>query len=213
MIMTSAKTDGRTERMRNLMMIAFIDLILSEGYENISVEDIAASADIGRSTFYNHYACKEAILCDAMKNPFSVLAVVLGGDVTPEQIAPQMEHFLQQRGTNRALFTPAIREMRVKVLADLMQPRLAKVARNVHGRPQLPQSLIALQIAEAQELFIYNWVFGPYAVPAIHAAEALIAATRGLLGALLRGREKAALLIPGGKIQFIRRRSKPGSKE
>ncbi len=46
-----------------------MSLILSKGYDTISVSDIVEAADIGRSTFYAHYTGKE----DLLRSGFHVL--------------------------------------------------------------------------------------------------------------------------------------------
>jgi AcrR family transcriptional regulator len=53
--------DRRVARTRALLHRAHLALILEKGYEAITVEDICATADVGRSTFYAHYPNKEAL--------------------------------------------------------------------------------------------------------------------------------------------------------
>lgn len=45
-----------------MLQDAFIDLTLEKGYEKISVRDICARANIGRTTFYAHYLDKDDLL-------------------------------------------------------------------------------------------------------------------------------------------------------
>ncbi len=56
------ENDLRVQRTRSLLRQALIDLVSSEGYENISVRDIAQKAQVGYKTFYRHYEGKEALL-------------------------------------------------------------------------------------------------------------------------------------------------------
>src|SRR5215469_3593940 len=53
--------DRRVARTRALLHRAHLALILEKGYEAVTVEDICAAADVGRSTFYAHYPNKEAL--------------------------------------------------------------------------------------------------------------------------------------------------------
>jgi AcrR family transcriptional regulator len=54
-----APTDRRVGRTRAALQQALIALILKRGYETITVEDICRQANVGRSTFYWHYADKD----------------------------------------------------------------------------------------------------------------------------------------------------------
>jgi AcrR family transcriptional regulator len=51
--------DRRVARTRALLQQAHLSLILEKGYEATTVEDICQVANVGRSTFYAHYASKE----------------------------------------------------------------------------------------------------------------------------------------------------------
>jgi AcrR family transcriptional regulator len=53
--------DRRVRRTRALLQDALIALIPERGYAAITVEDICEKANIGRSTFYTHYAGKDEL--------------------------------------------------------------------------------------------------------------------------------------------------------
>ncbi|HKT16619.1 MAG TPA: TetR/AcrR family transcriptional regulator [Stellaceae bacterium] len=59
--MAKRSIDRRVARTRATLHQALISLILKKGYEAITVEDICEAANIGRSTFYAHYASKEEL--------------------------------------------------------------------------------------------------------------------------------------------------------
>ena len=60
--MGEKKTDRRIRRTRALLQEAIIALILEKPYHKITVQEILDRADVGRSTFYAHYADKDALL-------------------------------------------------------------------------------------------------------------------------------------------------------
>src|SRR5579864_2817308 len=60
--------DRRVARTRATLHQALIALILKQGYEAITVEDICAHANVGRSTFYAHYKSKEELHLSGMTN-------------------------------------------------------------------------------------------------------------------------------------------------
>lgn len=54
--------DRRVRRTRELLRSALTSLILENGYERVTVQDICDRADVGRSTFYAHFRDKEELL-------------------------------------------------------------------------------------------------------------------------------------------------------
>ena len=58
--------DRRVARTRTALYDALVALILSKGYEAISVQDILDEADVGRSTFYAHFTSKEDLLARSL---------------------------------------------------------------------------------------------------------------------------------------------------
>jgi AcrR family transcriptional regulator len=201
--MISGKTDRRTERTRQALMTAFIGEMLSRGYSEISVEEIAERANVGRSTFYAHYRSKEDILKESVARPSSLLSILVGGDVPLEMVVMQLMHFHEQRTRNGTFFRDPIRRIWVSVLAGMIEPRLVKVARNSRAQPQLPLPFIAMQIAEAQIALIANWLMVRPALKGEALAEALIASTRANLVALLGVRPDASLTIPGERLKIV----------
>lgn len=55
------KTDRRTQRTRELLQKALIELIREREYDDITIQDIVDRADIGRTTFYLHYKSKDEL--------------------------------------------------------------------------------------------------------------------------------------------------------
>ncbi len=73
-MVSSATTDRRVRRTRELLRSALTSLILEKGYERITVQDILDRADVGRSTFYAHYRDKDDLLMSGFEDIRSVLA-------------------------------------------------------------------------------------------------------------------------------------------
>ena len=57
-----AAPDRRVRRTRKLLHDAFLALVIEQGYEKTTIQDILDRADVGRSTFYVHFRDKEALL-------------------------------------------------------------------------------------------------------------------------------------------------------
>ncbi|HEY5337591.1 MAG TPA: TetR/AcrR family transcriptional regulator [Rhizomicrobium sp.] len=198
------KSDRRTERTRHAVAAAFVGEVLTRSYEDISVEDIVKRANVGRSTFYMHYKSKDDLLRESISRPSTVLAIIVGGDVTAQMVAPQLAHFHEQRARNGTFFRDPIRKLWVKRLAEMIEPRLTKLARAAHAHPSLPLALIAAQIAESQIALITNWLTQKPNIAAPVIAEALIAMTLAGIRAFLGLSADAPLLIPGEKLRVVR---------
>ncbi|WP_308646186.1 TetR/AcrR family transcriptional regulator [Nocardia farcinica] len=58
----SALRDRKRERTRRALLEAAIELFETQGYEQTTVADIAAAAEVGTRTFFNYFASKEELL-------------------------------------------------------------------------------------------------------------------------------------------------------
>jgi AcrR family transcriptional regulator len=182
----AARPDRRPERSRKALVGALVALILERGYESLTAEDVAARADVGRSTLYAHFGGLGGVLREALTAPSSGLAALVDGAATPAQLAPLLDHFKRQRRRNAAFFQGPVRTQWVRRLAELIEPKLEALAR-AQGRAPSPLGwgFVATQIAEAQISLVTNWLTTRPGVPAEAVAAALIATTRALVEGLL----------------------------
>jgi AcrR family transcriptional regulator len=179
-------TDRRSQRTRSALMKAFAQLLLSDGYDLITIERVCARANIGRSTFYLHFPSKEGILRESLAGPSSHLVALVAPEATAETVRSILEHFHQQRKLNAICFTYPVRAMWVKKLGELIEAKLTVHAREIRARPILKPPMVAQQIAETQLALIANWLSTHPSTAPLTIAEALVAATRGVMGALMR---------------------------
>jgi AcrR family transcriptional regulator len=66
--------DRRARRTRKLLREALFSLILENGYDAVTIEDITERADLGRTTFYLHYKDKEDLLLQCIQEIADELA-------------------------------------------------------------------------------------------------------------------------------------------
>jgi AcrR family transcriptional regulator len=66
--MSDQQVDRRVRRTRQALQDALIGLILEEGYDSVTIEEITSRADLGRTTFYLHYRDKEELLLQAVES-------------------------------------------------------------------------------------------------------------------------------------------------
>ena len=67
------KKDRRSQRTRQLLSEALVELIREKGYDSITVSDIIQRANVGRSTFYAHYRDKDDLFVGEMDRVIEVL--------------------------------------------------------------------------------------------------------------------------------------------
>ena len=57
-----SRRERKKEQTRTRIIAAALDLFAQNGIDNVTVDDIAAAADIGKGTFYNYFETKEDIV-------------------------------------------------------------------------------------------------------------------------------------------------------
>jgi len=110
---TDVTADRRARRTRSMLHAALVELILERGYENLTVQDILDRADVGRSTFYNHYQSKdELLLSRGQELEAAVRARISTGPQRPEgerstslmsPVRPLFEHVDENRALCQAM--------------------------------------------------------------------------------------------------------------
>ena len=65
--MSNNSNDRRVARTRSSLHEALVRLVHEKPYDSISVGDIAARANVGRTTFYMHFAGKDELLASAIE--------------------------------------------------------------------------------------------------------------------------------------------------
>ena len=172
-----ASADPRVQRTRQALLAAFFELVLSRRYDTIAIADIVARAGTGRSTFYEHFANKHAILDASLEGPFGNLAdTVRQADNTP-QLEWMLRHFWDNRALGKVLFAGAMRRRVTATLVRLVERRLDAERLALPGALLIPSRLAAIQLAEGLLAPIVAWTEAAAAVPADVLAMALRRAT------------------------------------
>src|ERR1043166_4156962 len=60
--------DRRVQRTRQLLQDALVSLMVEKGYEDTTVQDIIDRANVGRATFYAHFADKDTLLASRLED-------------------------------------------------------------------------------------------------------------------------------------------------
>jgi AcrR family transcriptional regulator len=156
-------TEGRrTARTRQAILSAFVALVGERRYEAIRVGDIVETANVGRSTFNDHFESKDDLLRQSMDWLLRILAeaAVPGGDEA--RLAFAVGHFWENRRLARAVMAPPLGASVRRQLEVAIEERLEGDAE--------PKRARAVQIAAAQLALLEAWTRGE-----ITADEGLIA--------------------------------------
>ena len=66
--MAAKQPDRRVKRTRQLLADALISLVVEQGYDEVTVQQILDRAGVGRSTFYSHFRDKEELFRSSLEN-------------------------------------------------------------------------------------------------------------------------------------------------
>src|SRR5262245_34264849 len=91
--MKQDKRDRRSQRTRQLVLSATLDLLFERRYDEITVQDILDRANIGRSTFYTHYFDKQDVLTSIVEQQIELLSQQLGERGAEQTLIPSLELF------------------------------------------------------------------------------------------------------------------------
>jgi len=87
------KQDRRSQRTRQLVSSAMMELLSEKRYEAITIQDILDRAGIGRTTFYTHYFDKEDVHASMMEQMLEGMSQQLSERHTGHGIVPSLELF------------------------------------------------------------------------------------------------------------------------
>ncbi|MES2443040.1 MAG: TetR/AcrR family transcriptional regulator [Pseudomonadota bacterium] len=146
--------DRRIARTREALIGAFNHLVLNRRQRHIRVADIVAEANVGRSTFYEHYASADDILLQALARPMAALADAAAGTGDVGAVTFLLAHFWENRQRAREMMAGRMDDRIARLLAGMVEERLE--ARD--AALAIPRKLAARQLAEAALGPVRGWV-------------------------------------------------------
>jgi predicted flap endonuclease-1-like 5' DNA nuclease len=175
---TSAESlDWRKRQTRQALLGAFFALVLERRYHEIRIDAICTRAGVGRSTFYEHFANKDALLAASIEAPFATLADAPFG-VSESKLTAILEHFYQNRALAPGIFTGLVRRKVSLVLVRMIEQRLKSQHR---AYLKVPLRLAAIALAGAQLAPLIAWLAGECPSPPEVLARALKSAVEAML--------------------------------
>lgn len=161
---SDASEDRRVNRTRRAIFDAFRDQVLTRRYSEIRIGDIIDAADVGRSTFYDHFKSKDDVLLTSIEPLFAVLADAAAGKADIKAVEFVLAHFWEQRALARVIFSADLFFKLARKLAAMTEARLG-------GSDQ--DKLAASERAYATLGAIKAWLAGEFSISVDAFAEYL----------------------------------------
>jgi AcrR family transcriptional regulator len=195
--MRDESTDRRSLRTRSLLSDALAELMLSQRYEAISVQQITERANVGRSTFYAHFTDKDDLLAATVRRMVGELQTDEPGarnTLAPSiglfhHVADHAQHYLMlSRGRHLSLFLDALQSELTTMFAARLAPRLPG-----ETDTRVPVRLLAAMLAGMLITAMRTWVESGMSVPAEQVNRSYVVAAEAALRAGLRPVEATRL--------------------
>lgn len=156
--------DPRRQKTLAAIQYAFLGFVLQKRYHEIKIEDIVAASGIARSTFYEHFRSKDALLAASLTGPFQILSTSvrvapageLDRNLVTERLTEVLQHFWENRGIARGIFLGEARRKLAPTLAGCLEAEL-KLSK---ARLTLPLPMVCAAIAETQLTMLTEWLLG-----------------------------------------------------
>ncbi len=158
--MRNTKNDRRSQRTRDLLRSALIELMLEKRYSEITVQDLIDRANVGRSTFYSHFLDKDDLLIggfntmiDAL-SPFNKLQPAAGEPLEQLDLTPLFSHMQEHAQLYRALLHGGGLDLIFSSGQSQLQRQIEAYLAALAPQPALALALIASMMTGA----IFNLV-------------------------------------------------------
>lgn len=145
-------------RNESTLLDAFADLVQHMPYDEIRVSDITRCAEVSRSTFYEYFDSKNALLIRSSEPLYSILADCAVGRCSPERLRALLKHLWEKRQLARQMLDGATQSRLTRKLVDVTYSRLTEPSDGVRGSNDL--RLHAIRSAASQLGVLRAWLNG-----------------------------------------------------
>ncbi|CYU63123.1 MULTISPECIES: TetR/AcrR family transcriptional regulator [Streptococcus] len=135
--------DRRIAKTKRAIFQAFLTLLNDKGYDDMRVQDVIDLADVGRSTFYAHYASKEALLEELCHDLFHHLFTGREDADVKTLLAHIFKHFRTNQDRVASLLLSRNAYFLRELEAELKHDIFPKVVEDyMQGKGNLPEDLL-----------------------------------------------------------------------
>ena len=169
--------DRRVARTLKTLQHALLALILKKGYDAITVEEICAEADVGRSTFYAHFSGKDDLKRSGLDIHLRKMLLERQGQAKEAAAnngslgfaLPFLEHARDHLDLYRALVSkggaPTTIKMIRQIVTEQVSRELAEIAKE-NSPDALPREAVVQFIVGAFMSLLTWWLDGGAKLPA-----------------------------------------------
>lgn len=165
--MKEKKIDRRVLRTRKALSEALFALILEQGYDSVTIQDITDRANLGRATFYLHYSDKEELLMVMLEGLFEDLLEQASKLVTSDKSINQsfatlyiFHHAAKHSNLYRALFQEEVGQGIIWRMQDFLALRVQAIMAEwePQGNTSIPVELWTNWIAGSFLTLVRWWL-------------------------------------------------------
>lgn len=158
------------ERRRDIVFSAAIALFVERGFDQTTMDEIAARADVARASVFNYFERKTAILDEwSARRRSAAFAAVRADDVSPRRVDDVLTHYLleiaristQSRGETIAIMGAAVHATNVldrPPLADELTRFLVRARDAGELRDGVDPALAGLMLAASYFAVLTRWI-------------------------------------------------------
>lgn len=152
--------DRRVQRSRAALKAAFVELILQRGYDAVGPADVALQANVGRSTFYDHFKGMDELLRFSIDHHLLILAASSLKPDPDKEILRVVEHFWEHRRFAKAMFVGTAGMVVQQRLCEHLETGIGALPQAKAAHPKVRAKLLAIQIAASQTALLEAWLAG-----------------------------------------------------
>jgi AcrR family transcriptional regulator len=152
---TAEAAHHRVSSTRAAIASACFQLMLKRRYEVIRIADIIEQAGVGRSTFYEHFHCKNDVLLNAMEPILLALSAASSGRAARSYVKQTVHHLWTQRSIGRLILASGPTTIIHRRLAESIRPHVEH-----EGATDNSAAITAHGIAAAQLAMLRCWLSG-----------------------------------------------------
>jgi AcrR family transcriptional regulator len=170
--------DRRVARTRKTLQRALVNLMLEKGYDAITVEDICAEADVGRSTFYAHFTGKEDLKRSGLEENLRAMLIERQREAKARSSAAKRESFgfalvlFEHAGEHLDLYRALVSKGGVattlkmirQILTDMVRRELADASKA--NNPDAPREAVVQFVVGAFMSLLTWWLDSGGKLPA-----------------------------------------------
>lgn len=163
--MKHEKQDRRSQKTRQLLRDALVELLLEKRYSEVTVQTLLERANVGRSTFYAHYLDKDDLLTSEMAHILEQFdAHTFKLDANSETVLPSLALF-QHVQANQRLIQAIVWGRGTEMALNDFQTHLTRrieqrlSALSSDGFPEYPPRAVVARVIANIFLTLLRWWF------------------------------------------------------